>query len=75
VEEDLKEIKTKLEQEDKELSELKIEIAVMEAKQEALIKKVEGFSSGVNRGLWIIGGGFITAFVVWVTDGGLGNGP
>lgn len=58
---------------EKDLQAIRIELAVMTAKQEQLIKKLDGFSSGVNRGLWILGGGFISAVVFWVVNGGLGG--
>ena len=65
---------TKIDEHDKEIAELRTQIAVLVIKQEALIQKLDGFSSGINRGLWIIGGGFIAAFVAWIVRGGLSGG-
>jgi len=39
-----------------------------------LEKNLDSLSSGINRGLWIIGGGFIAAAVSWIIGGGLSNG-
>ena len=61
---------TKIDEHDKEIAELRTQIAVLVIKQEALIQKLDGFSSSINRGLWIIGGGFIAAFVAWIVTGG-----
>lgn len=61
----------KIELLEKEIAELKTELAILNIKQQQLIQKLDGFTSGVNRGLWILGGGFLTAVVVWVTGGGL----
>mgnify|MGYP003653409283 CR=1 FL=1 len=39
-----------------------------------LEKNLDSLSNGINRGLWIIGGGFIAAIVSWIIGGGLSNG-
>lgn len=36
-----------------------------------LHQDIDTLNSGVGRGLWIIGGGFIAAFVGWIVSGGL----
>lgn len=59
---------------ERQLADLRTQMAVLVTKQDALIKKLDSFSSGVNRGLWIVGGGFLTALVMWVTNGGLHGG-
>lgn len=51
--------------------ELKIQIATLLVKIDTLSKTIEGFSTGINKGLWILGGGFLTAIVAFVTGGGL----
>lgn len=45
--------------------------AVAEEKIKNLEDKVKGLSGGIARGLWILGGGFISAFVAWIVGGGL----
>ena len=50
---------------------LQIEIVKISARQEALMEKVDKYSSGINRALWILGGGFMAAIVTWITGGGL----
>lgn len=52
-----------------------VRIAVLEEKVETLTKKIDNLNSGINRGLWIIGGGFITSIVAWIVSGGLYFGP
>lgn len=55
-----------------EIAHLKMELALERQKVESLQKKVDNLSSGIGRGLWILGGGFISAFVLWITNGGMG---
>jgi uncharacterized coiled-coil protein SlyX len=77
-EEDVKRLEKLVEAQDekiKELSDRQIELRLEMAKlitiQGQLIAKLDNFSSGINRGLWIIGGGFISAFITWIVGGGL----
>jgi hypothetical protein len=53
------------------LIEAEKELAVLKVELENTKKKQENLSSGINRGLWILGGGFIAAIVTWITGGGL----
>lgn len=53
------------------LIEAEKELAVLRVELENTKKKQENLNSGINRGLWILGGGFIAAIVAWVTGGGL----
>lgn len=55
-----------------EIAQLKMDLALERQKVESLQKKVDNLSTGIGRGLWILGGGFISAFVLWVTNGGMG---
>ena len=52
------------------LRDLERELAVTHAELEHLKTKVNSFNNGVNRGLWILGGGFIAGFATWVMGGG-----
>ena len=77
-EEDVKRLEKLVEAQDekiKELSDRQIELRLEMTKlitiQGQLITKLDNFSSGINRGLWIIGGGFISAFITWIVGGGL----
>jgi uncharacterized coiled-coil protein SlyX len=77
-EEDIKRLEKLIESQDekiKELSdrqvELRLDVAKLITIQGQLIAKLDNFSSGINRGLWIIGGGFISAFITWIVGGGL----
>ena len=36
-----------------------------------LHQDIDALNSGVGRGLWIIGGGFIAAFEGWIVSGGM----
>ena len=76
--EDVKRLEKLVEAQDekiKELSdkqiELRLEMAKLITVQGQLITKLDNFSSGINRGLWIIGGGFISSFILWIVGGGL----
>lgn len=57
----------------KEITELKIELAKITSRQDAILEKVDKYSSGINRGLWLLGGGFILSLVNWVMGGGIGQ--
>jgi len=48
--------------------------AVQTEKIANLESKLSSLSGGVSRGLWILGGGFIAAFVSFVVKGGIWNG-
>lgn len=47
------------------------EIAIVKVKLTEVEKTQDEFQSGVNRGLWLIGGGFIAAIVSFIIKGGL----
>lgn len=53
------------------LRELEKEFAVMQSQFTDLKRRQENLNSGINRGLWILGGGFLAAVVAWVAGGGL----
>ena len=50
---------------------LETQCALMSQTIDQQQKKLDNLSSGINRGLWIIGGGFIAAAVSWVVKGGM----
>lgn len=43
--------------------------AIIETRLVSVEATVSKFSGGINRGLWLIGGGFITTLIAWVSDG------
>ena len=53
------------------LRKIETEVALLRAENTNLKDKVDNLSGGIGRGLWLIGGGFISAFVAWVIAGGL----
>ncbi len=56
------------------LRKLEVDNALLLQQVKQLEKNVGSLSGGINRGLWIIGGGFIAAIVSWIIGGGLNNG-
>ena len=54
-----------------DLTALTIQLERLTVRQEELIKHLDRYSSGINRALWIIGGGFLAGVVTWITGGGL----
>lgn len=58
---------------EKRLRELETELAVLRANTDKQEEEIKGLKGGISRGLWIIGGGFMTAFISWVMAGGLTN--
>jgi hypothetical protein len=56
------------------LRKLEVENALLSAQVVRLDRDLENMNSGIARGLWLIGGGFLAAFVTWVVNGGLKGG-
>lgn len=56
---------------EEKLAQLETKVAVMEAENAALKAQVDNLSTGIGRGLWILGGGFMTSVVAWIAGGGL----
>lgn len=56
-----------------EIEQVRLQSDVESLKNEnsRLESEVKNLKSGIGRGLWILGGGFITSFVAWVVGGGL----
>jgi hypothetical protein len=54
----------------KRLRELEKTVAVLQVNNKTLGDKLNNLSGGINRGLWMIGGGFISVVVAWVMAGG-----
>lgn len=50
---------------------LEVENALLRQQVQQLVDKVDNLNSGIGRGLWILGGGFIMAFATWLIGGGL----
>lgn len=55
------------------LRELEVEYALLKQKLEAIEKSNSSITEGINRVLWIIGGGFVASVVTWIAGGGLGR--
>lgn len=55
----------------KEMSDLRLEVALLKQEQVRLKEDQKYLTSGINRALWLIGGGFISSVVLWITKGGL----
>jgi hypothetical protein len=53
------------------LRNLELDNAVLHEQVKNMETKINSLSSGVSRGLWVLGGGFIASFVAWVVNGGL----
>jgi len=50
---------------------LETQCALLQQSLDNQQEKLDNLSGGINRGLWIIGGGFIAAAVSWVVKGGM----
>lgn len=53
------------------IQKLEIEVALLKQELETEKSRNENMRGGVNRGLWIVGGGFISSFVYWIVSGGM----
>ena len=56
-----------------ELNSIKMDLALEVQRSTALEKKLDNLSTGIGRGLWILGGGFLTSITAWIAGGGLGK--
>jgi hypothetical protein len=52
------------------LRDLEKTVAVLQENNKTLGDKLNNLSGGINRGLWMLGGGFISVVVAWVMSGG-----
>ena len=52
------------------LRKIETEVALLKAENDTQRRRIENLSGGISRGLWLLGGGFIAAFVSWVVAGG-----
>ena len=56
---------------DERLRNIELQNALLTQEVAQLHQELDKLNSGIGRGLWIIGGGFIAAFVGWIVSGGL----
>ncbi len=52
------------------LRDLEVLVAVLRQDRDNDKEKLKSLSGGINRGLWMIGGGLISIVVAWVMSGG-----
>ena len=50
---------------------IELQNALLTQEVAQLHQEIDKLNSGIGRGLWLIGGGFIAAFVAWIVNGGL----
>lgn len=55
---------------EREIADLKLKQALLQQKSDSFERDLRELKGGINRGLWILGGGFITAMVTWIINGG-----
>lgn len=55
------------------LREVELQNALLAQDVKQLNAEINKLNGGIGRALWIIGGGFLTSFVVWFTSGGIGQ--
>ena len=53
------------------LRNIELQNALLTQEVAQLHQEIDKLNSGIGRGLWLIGGGFIAAFVAWIVNGGL----
>jgi hypothetical protein len=59
------------EQVNERLRALELENALLAQEVKQIHSELDNVKGGIGRGLWILGGGFLTSIVVWITTGGL----
>ncbi len=52
---------------------LELENALLTQEVKQIHSELDSVKSGIGRGLWILGGGFLASIVGWITTGGLGK--
>jgi hypothetical protein len=57
----------------KEIADMDKRLALLEQKVDQIDKNVSNINDSLSKILWIVGGGFLVAFVTWVIKGGLGQ--
>ena len=50
---------------------IELQNALLTQEVAQLHQEIDKLNSGIGRGLWLIGGGFIASFVAWIVNGGL----
>lgn len=61
----------RLRQMDKEIAEIKTNIAVLQVSLTMVKDSLDSLNANLAKILWIIGGGFLTALVGWIVSGQL----
>lgn len=61
------------ERDEQKIRELSDEVLALKIRNDSLQKKLDNLSAGIGRGLWILGGGFLSAIAAWIAGGGLGK--
>jgi hypothetical protein len=57
----------------KEIADMDKRLTLLEQKVDQIDKNVSNINDSLSKILWIVGGGFLVAFVTWVIKGGLGQ--
>jgi len=57
----------------KEIADMDKRLALLEQKVDQIDKNVSNINDSLSKILWIVGGGFLVAFVTWIIKGGLGQ--
>lgn len=65
------EVDRELRELEKQLVSQNLKIALLEQNFARQTKELDSLKAGINRGLWIIGGGFLSGLGAWVMSGGL----
>ena len=50
---------------------IELQNALLTQEVAQLHQDIDKLNSGIGRGLWLIGGGFIASIVAWIVNGGL----
>lgn len=61
---------TKMDEHDREIAELRVQLAVLSTKQDEVIKKLDKFISIYSWAGRIVGAAFLVSVYTWVTGGG-----
>lgn len=71
IDQDFKELKKDYERLKGDFQDMRVEHAAAMERQKALIHSINKIETAVGRLIWLVAGGFISAAVMWVINGGL----
>lgn len=71
IERDFRDLKNDYDKLKQDFNDMRIEHAQAMERQRALITSIDKIETAIGRLIWLVAGGFVSAAVMWVINGGL----